>query len=110
MALPLRLMSVCQSPKVHSQWLAGPSPLLQSPLPLGLSAASTSAATCRVMMVAKDMLPVPQSVSALCTRLPNWALGAMTMLQPWGRCAPEFGKQSVLFIDPAEVLLPAADN
>ena len=101
---------MCQSPKVYPQWLAGPSPLLQSPLPLGLGAPSAPAATCRVVMVAKDMLPVPQGVSALCTRLPNRALGPMTRLQPWGRCASESGKQSVMFIDSAEVLLPAADN
>ena len=110
MTLPLWLMSVRQSPKVYPQWLAGPSPLLQSPLPLGFGAPSAPAAACRVVMVAKDMLPVPQSISALCTRLPSRALGAVPMLQPWGRNAAEFGKEAVMLVDPDEMLLPAADN
>ena len=101
---------MCQSPEVDSQWLAGPSPLLQSPLPLGFGAPSAPTATCRVVVVAQDMLPVPEVVSALGARLPRRALGAVADLQPWGRGAAEFGNQSIVLVDPDEMLLSAANE
>ena len=98
---------MCQSPEMYSQWLAGPSPLLQSPLPLGFRDPSAPTATCRMVVVAQDMLPVPQVVGALGARLPRRALGALADLQPWGRSASEFGKEAVKLVNTNKILLPA---
>ena len=99
---------MCQSPEVDSQWLAGPSPLLQSPLPLGLRNPSAPTAACRVVVMAQDMLSVPHVVGALGARLPRRALGAMAALQPWGCSASEFGNKAVKLVHTDEILLPAA--
>ena len=99
---------MCQSPEVDSQWLAGPSPLLQSPLPLGLRDTTAPTATCRMVVVSQDMLPLPEVVGALGARLPRRALGALADLQPWGRGASEFGKKAVKLVNPDKILLPAA--
>ena len=108
MTLPLRLMTMCQATKMNAQRLTGASPLLQSTLPLSLRSPTTPTATCRMVVMAQNMLPVPHVVCALGARLPRRALGAMAALQPWGRNASEFGYEAIKFVHTDEILLPSA--
>ena len=101
---------MCQSPKMHSQWLTGSPPLLQAPLTLGLGTAPAPTATCRVMVMSQHMLPMPHGIGALGAGLSRRALGALAWLQPWGRCPSKFGKETIMLVDPDEMLLPAANN
>ena len=110
MSLPLGFVTMSQSPKVHSEWLTGSPPLLQSPLTLGLGTAPTPAATCGMMMVSQDMLTMPHVIGTLGAGLSRRALGALARLKPWGRCPAKLGKKAVILVDPDQVLLPTAND
>ena len=80
--------------------------MLQSTLTARLRGASASAAACGVEMMAKQMLLLPVRVSALCPRQPSGALGAVSVLQPWGRQSAKLGKDTVKLVEADEILLP----
>ena len=100
MSLPLGLVTVRQTAQMNSQRLTGAAPLLQSTLSLGLGGPATSTAARCMVMITQHMLAIPVVISALLTRLPSRALGAVAALQPWGRTASKFREEAVKFVDP----------
>ena len=89
---------MCQAAEMNAQRLTGASPLLQSTLSLSSRGPTTPTAACNMMVVSQNMLPVPQVVGALGARLSRRALGAMAVLQPWGRDASKFGNEAIKFV------------
>ena len=62
------------------------------------------------MMMSQDMSTVPHVFCAFGAGLFRRALGALARLQPWGRRPSELGKESIIFVDADEVLLPPTND
>ena len=63
-----------------------------------------------MVVMSKYMLTMPHGICALGAGLSRRALGALARLQPWGRCPSKLGKETIMLVDPDEVLLPTTDN
>ena len=82
MPLPLWFVTMSQPSEVYTKRLTRPSPLLQTPLTLGLGTAPTPTATCGMMMMSQYMLTMPHVIGTLGAGLSRRALGALS-LQTW---------------------------